>query len=75
MYTYRDPAILLTELRGEEIHSGDTIEIFSLSPKFLVQLGELLGRDNAWELLHDEGELSVTARGEAVHTELQRHSL
>jgi len=75
VYTYRDPAILLTELAGEEIHARDTIEIFSLSPKFLDRLSEFLERDNAWELLHDNGELSISAKGKSVHGELLRHSL
>ena len=75
VYTYRDPEILIREMAGEEIHRAETIEVFSLDPKFLNRLGETLDRDNDWEVLHDEGELSVTVRGVTVHGELRSHRL
>ncbi len=71
IYTYRDPAILMTELAGEEIHKKSEISVVAVQPKFLNALAETLDRDNPWELLHTEGELSVTARGRTFQTELQ----
>jgi uncharacterized protein YaeQ len=75
VYTYKDPQILLKELAGEEIHGAQAVEVFSLPPKFLDQLGATLDRDNPWEILHDEGELTVTVKGTSVHGELRRHRL
>jgi uncharacterized protein YaeQ len=75
VYTYRDPNILLTELKDEEIYRRESIEIFSLAPKFLSALGETLSRDNKWELLHTEGELSIGVGDRAFQGELGRHTL
>ncbi len=75
IYTYRDPELILKEARTETIHKVETIEMFSLAPKFLTELGETLERDNAWQLLHTDGELSVTVGGKIVHGELTRHTL
>ncbi len=60
VYTYRDPDILQKEVAGEEIHRKKEIEVFVLEPKFLNTLGEVLTRDNHWDLLRDEEELTVT---------------
>lgn len=75
VYTYRDPDLLLKEAKGETIHRAETIGVFSLAPAFLTRLGETLGRDNGWELLHDDGEISVTVNGTIVSGELKSHSL
>lgn len=75
VYTYRDPEILIREVAGEEIHRAETIELFSLEPNFLNKLAETLDRDNDWEILHDEGELSVTVRGVTVHGEISSRRL
>jgi len=75
VYTYRDPELLIKEARSEVIHKVETIEVFSLTPAFLSKLGETLERDNAWQLLHTDGELSITAGGKTVQGELGRHFL
>lgn len=75
VYTYRDPDILVKESGTEPIHKVETIEAFSLAPAFLSQVGETLERDNAWQLLHTEGELTLTVGGKSFHGELRRHTL
>ncbi len=72
IYTYRDPAILLKDMQ-EEIYKKDEIEIFAIPPSFLKELGETLDRDNDWELLYNEGELSVQVGEKSAVGELTRH--
>lgn len=71
IYTYRDPAILLKELEGETIHRRDEIEIFSLPPSGLSALARTLERDNDWELLHTDGELTITTKQGVVAFEIR----
>ncbi len=75
VYTYRDPAILVQETAAEDIYKKSEISVFSLAPAFLNRLGETLDRDNDWEVLHTEGELSITARGVTAQTEMGTHRL
>ncbi len=75
VYTYRDPAILMKEVSGEEIYRKDEIEVYSLTPKFLNELATTLDRDNSWELLFTEGEISINVRGKSVQGELTFHRL
>lgn len=75
VYTHRDPQIIFDETKGQEIHKADSIEIFSLPPKFITQLEQTLQRDNRWAILHDAGELSVTVKDKTMTGELTRHLL
>lgn len=75
VYTYRDIAILQKEMAGEEIHARERIEVFALTPAFLDRLGATIERDNAWELLHDDGELTVTTAHAVISGELVLHAI
>jgi uncharacterized protein YaeQ len=75
IYTHRDPKILQDEVKGQPIHRRERVEVFALSPKFLEKLGETLERDNEWQLLFDEGELSISVDDVSVQGEITRHSL
>src|SRR5262249_54782788 len=75
VYTYRDPTILQQEVKGEKIHRIETIEVFSLGALFLNRLSETLDRDNAWEVLHNGGELAITVRGQVSHGEIRQTCL
>lgn len=71
VYTYRDPRILLEEIASEKVHRSETLEIFALTPAFIAELEKTLERDNPWQFLHAEGELSITVRDVTVQGELR----
>lgn len=75
IYTHRDPKIIFDEAKGQEIHKANSIEIFSLSPKFISELEQTLERDNRWALLRDDGEVSITVKNQTVHGELTQSFL
>ncbi len=75
IYTHKDPENLKKELANEDIFKKEFIEVFSLPQKFLNSLGESLERDNAWEYLYNEGELSISTKKGAFDTELKTHQL
>ncbi len=75
IYTYKDPQVLLDEMKGQEIHRPERIKIYSLPSKFLTQLEGSLAKDNSWELLHTQGELSIAVKETTFQSELSSHSL
>jgi len=75
IYTHRDPKILLEEMEKEEIHKREAIEIYSLPPKFLSELEPTLARDNSWEMLITQSELSITVNGKSYHCEIASHRI
>ncbi len=75
VYTYKDPENLKREAANERIYRSKEIEIFSLSAAFLTPLGKTLVRDNAWSLIHNDGELIVSVGEESFMCTLQKHRL
>lgn len=73
VYTYKDAGLLLKEMSAEKVHKADQIEIYSLSPKFLDQLASWLERDNEWNVVAQEGSLSISSEKGNLEAELKRH--
>jgi uncharacterized protein YaeQ len=75
IYTYKDPQNLKREAQGESVHRASEIRIFSFESDFLKSLAGLLVRDNQWGVIHNEGELVITAGDETVMGSLREDSL
>src|SRR3954467_12357486 len=45
VFTQHDPRLLIREAGTREIHKVDRIEVYSLEPRFLEQLGEITDRN------------------------------
>lgn len=75
VYTYKNPELLLEELEGEKIHREENIEIISIAPSFLDKLESKLERDNQWNLIRDQGALSIQMGEENFSGDLKVFSL
>lgn len=73
VYTYKNPELLLQEMASEKVHKAEQIQIFSLAPSFLDQLSSWLQRDNEWNLVAQEGSLSISSDKGSLESELKRH--
>lgn len=75
VYTYKNPASLIAEIREGKVHRAGDIEVFSLAAGFLDELGQLLKRDNRWAILVDDGVISVQVGEGSVSGELGYHPI
>ncbi len=75
VYTYKDPALLLKEIRENKVYHAETIEIYSLEAKFLEILASRLERKNSWDLLLHEGFLNVSMGTFTEVTDLKKHQV
>ena len=75
VFTQHDPRLLLKEAGTREIHKADHIEVYSLEPKFLEQLGALTDRNARWTLLRNDGVLFVTVGEASVSGAVTTHAL
>jgi len=66
VFTQHDPRLLLAQAGERDIHKADQIEIYSLDPKFLDQLGALTDRNSRWTLMRTDGVLYVTIGDKTV---------
>lgn len=75
VYTYKDPELLLKDIRDNQVHKAETIEIYSLDQRFLERLASRLERTNKWSLVHQDGSLTVTIGELAESAELVKHTV
>lgn len=59
VYTYKNPEVLLAEMRSHEIYRKEHIQIFSFEEKFLNQIEATLEKNNRWSILHQQGQLDI----------------
>ncbi len=71
VYNYKNPDLLMRELREEKIHRVEEIKFFSLAPEFLEKLASLIKRDNRWSVLFDDGRITVQVGEESIPGELR----
>lgn len=75
VYNYKNPELMLRELRAETIYRAEEIEFFSLPALFLEELALWLKRDNKWGLLVDDNSLTLQFGEQSLSTELSTLSL
>jgi uncharacterized protein YaeQ len=75
VYTYKDPEMLLKEIRGNKVHRAESIEIFSLDAKFLDKLAGRLERKNTWGIIHHDRTLNISIGETAEVTDLRQHQV
>jgi uncharacterized protein YaeQ len=60
VYTYKNPELLRSEIKSNEVHRGDEILIYAFDSQFLSQLERQLQKNNRWSVLHQGGQLDVS---------------
>lgn len=73
VYTYKDPDVLLKDIRENKVYEASRIGIVSVDPRFLETLAGRLERKNTWGLVHQEGSLTVSIGDFSESTELSPH--
>jgi len=72
VYTYKNPELLLKEIRDHKVHHAESIEIYAFDPKFLESIAGRLERKNSWDILVHDGTLSVSVGEKSEATELSK---
>jgi len=72
VFTYKNPNVLMDEIRSNEVHRASEIQITALDPKFLEALGEKLDKNNRWTLLCQQGHLDIDIGGESFSTDINQ---
>ena len=71
VFTYKNPEVLLNEIRGNGVHRANELKISALDSKFLERLGEKVEKNNRWTLLVQQGQLDLTIGDETFVSEIQ----
>jgi Uncharacterized protein conserved in bacteria len=75
VFTYKNPEVLLNEIRGGDVHRASELQLFALDSKFLDALGEKVEKNNRWTILVQQGQLDITIGAETFSTEVKAVSV
>lgn len=73
IYTYKDPKVLLAEMAREDIFRKDEVQIFSIPANLLKTLQTHVGKENRWNLVLNEGQMTVSGDNFTEVGELTTH--
>jgi len=72
VFTYKNPDVLLNEIREGEVHRAQDIQIFAFENSFLETLGKSVEKNNRWSLLMQQGQCDLTIGAETVVAQVRR---
>ena len=75
IYTYKNPEFLIQDLHAAKIYQPERLELYSFSENLLQSLASHLVKDNAWNLIHNEGTLMIQVGDETIEGVVLSHSL
>lgn len=75
VYTYKNPELLIQDLYADKIYQPERMELFSFADDLLEGLAATLERDNNWNLIHNEGSLTIQVGDDTFDGEVKSHSL
>jgi uncharacterized protein YaeQ len=73
VYTYKDPEVLMNEVRNHQIHRKEDLEIYSISSQFLERVMLKMKKENRWTLIYNDGVIMLNSDDMTEETELKRH--
>lgn len=75
VFTYKNPEVLLEEIRHGSVHRADELGLYAFDPAFLRELETRLGKQNKWTLLHQGGQLDLVIDGDSLTSTVRTLSL
>ncbi len=71
VYTYKNVASWLNELRSSDIHNADQLALFAVDSNFLARLESTVEKNNRWTLVVQDQHLSLDVGTQSLATEIQ----
>ncbi|NUN06834.1 MAG: YaeQ family protein [Bdellovibrio sp.] len=75
VFTYKNPDVLLNEIKNNEVHRANELRIAAFDLKFLEILSEKLEKNNRWTLLAHQGQMNLTIGEDTFTSEIQNVGL
>lgn len=75
VYTYKNAEVLINDIRANDVHKAQELQIFSFDEKFIAALEKHLEKSNRWSLLVQQGQISLSIKDEMIVTECKQHRI
>ena len=74
VYTYKNPDMMMNDLRAEKIHKVEEIEFYSIIPSFLDEVATHIEKVNRWSLLVDDEVMTLQIGENSISSDLTKHA-
>lgn len=71
VFTYKNPDVLLNEIKGNEVHRADELLLYAFDDDFLDQVGKKVEKNNRWSLLYQQGQMDLNIGDEVFVSEVK----
>ncbi len=75
VYTYKSADVLIADIKSNNVHRAEEIEIYQIDSKFLQSLENCLDKNNKWSILHQQGQVDITLGSQSFVTEIKKMSV
>jgi uncharacterized protein YaeQ len=75
IFTYKNPEVLLTEIRNNDVHRANELQIYSFSGDFLTAVSESTDKNNRWTLLVQQGQMDLTVGEQTFSGEIRKFNI
>ena len=75
VYTYKNPDVLINEIKNNDVHRASEIKIYAFDSKFIETLEKKIEKNNQWSLLVQQGHLDLSVGDQTMATDVQCKSV
>tara|TARA_B110001454_G_scaffold16145_1_gene14561 strand:+ start:49605 stop:50135 length:531 start_codon:yes stop_codon:yes gene_type:complete len=75
VYTYKSADVLMDDIKKNNVHRAEEIDINALDMKFLSQLEGKLKSNNKWSVLLQQGHVDIGIGLDTVSTEIRKYRI
>lgn len=70
VFTYKNPEVLLAEIKNGEVHRAGELQLYAINPKFLDSVAEKIDKNNRWSVLIQNSQTDLTIGNETFTSEI-----
>lgn len=75
VFTYKNPDVLLSEIREGDVHRAHELQVFAFESDFLDKIAKNIEKNNRWSLLVQQGQCDLTIGAETIVAQVRKMSI
>ena len=75
IYTYKNAEVLIADIKANDVHRAQDIQIFAFEEKFIGALEKQLEKNNHWSLVVQENHLDISVNEQSIVAELKKYKV
>ena len=73
VYTYKNAEVLINEIKANNVHRAEELQIFSFNEKFIADLERHLEKNNRWSLVVQQNQIALSIGDHSIVSEFKQH--